>query len=226
MGLLLSTRRALINDPIGCLALRFDGVGALVNCGSDATLDNLPSAGIMTVDGWVRFTDRNDAIVSKGQFANRGWTIRGWDLTVELGGVRVDCDFPAANWFDGLWHHFVATYIDATKTGRVAVGAVWQPADVGVGAYVADAVDDFQMGVVPNPYLGDIAWIRVSDNDRFGAATGAVITIPARCPVPAIDGNVTEQWNIDEGSGLVTAASVNSPVNDGAITDATWISAE
>ena len=34
--------------------LEFNGATSVVDCGSDASLDNLPTAGDFTVDAWIR----------------------------------------------------------------------------------------------------------------------------------------------------------------------------
>jgi hypothetical protein len=62
--------------------------------------------------------------------------------------------------------------------------------------------------------------VRISSGDRFGV--GVNFAAPDRCPSPAVDGTTVELWSMDEGVGVVTAASVNSPANDGAMTDCTW----
>lgn len=216
--------------------LTFDGLTNLVNCGSGATLDNLADAQI-TVDGWFRYDALGagaSGIVGKG--ANRGfnngwalWTDNGDKLVLTVAGVTSAASGTSTAAIRGNgWHHFAGHFNDAgDRKPRIAIDGIWAVAGAAVnGAVIADAANSLIFGrrvdAAANYLLGSLAWVRISNNDRFGIGANFAANVPARCAAPAVDANTIELWTMNEGAGATAAASVTSPTNDGAITGATW----
>lgn len=232
MGLSLSTRRALLNLRLSHLLC--NGTDTSINCGSDASLDNLPGAGgDFTVDGWFRYDD-----------AAAGWScilqkriagVDGWAVFIDPGDLiyfyvslvvgNVDAYSIGTTVRDGLWHHAACFYDDVAKSGRIAVDGIWHVADPGAGAYQVDAANNLYFGIDTgggNPYEGALGWWRLSNSDRFTAGVNFIGRLPSRTEPPLVDANTIEQWNINEGSGIVARAIINTPTNDGTIANGIW----
>jgi len=220
---------------------------AFVNCGSDASLDDLHDP-LFTVELWIKFgytvggTDHFFPLVHKGIDNSVGWAFQYLDISNFTYGVRmtVFCATtnasayyrPSADYLiDGDWHHLVVVFDDAgDRTPHIAVDGEWitpSASTAGVGAVVSGAAYDLiigdRVGTGSSAPDGLIAWARISNNDRYDAATPTNFTPPAKDVPPEIDANTVEQWNFNEGSGSNTAAEVSSPTNDGTITDCTWV---
>jgi hypothetical protein len=210
--------------------VEFDG-STYINCGSGATLDDIPSGAEITIGAWVRLDmdATNQLVVMKGSVATSGWSLyyaegsNSWTFRVELDTTNVvafwNTDVVVA---DGKLHHIAAYYNDATKQGRIAHDGRWDIVSVGVGAYTSDAATDVFIGRRSNtawPLYGAIAWLEVWDNDHLGAGTDF---IPPRAPTAAGPGNLIETWWADEGTGATAAAQVTSPANDGTISNGSW----
>jgi hypothetical protein len=161
--------------------------------------------------------------------------VGGWLLFITATNtltLRVDLDTTDVNAShattvrDSVWRHVAACYNDATKKGRVAVNGVWGTASTGAGNYISDTANALmlaRLSTTASWYLtGGLAWVRVSNNDRFDAAGGASFSPPAKCTPPAADANTVELWALDEGAGSTAAASVTPPTNNGTITNGTW----
>ena len=217
--------------PVYPTSLEFDGAATGIDCGSAAALDNLPNGAILNIDAWVRYDPASAAsyldIVGKTTSLNGN----GWMLEITTGGnaqfkvvlattnmIASRDGFPR----DGKWHFVTCYYDDTTKTGRVAVDGLWGSPNTGVGAYQLDAAADLVVGKMAYANLrfwdGAIGWLRLSDNDRFGAVAGTTFVPPDRVNPPGADGNTIEQWNIQDGAGLTAIALVTTPGNDGTIT--------
>lgn len=213
-------------------ALSFANDDDAVDCGSDASIDNLPSGGQITVEAYVRFDKQKTRLQS---IINK----QAWDIRVQAGqlwGVVSAATQPAfsvvptsAFSADGLWHHVAMTYDDTgTRLVRVFIDGA-EPAytsqTAASGSYIADA--PFNLGIgnrILSPtraWFGLIGWCRVSDNLRY---TGS-FTPPSRCSPPAIDGNTAAQWNMQEGTGTTVDNAEGTSASDGTITGAIWSSA-
>jgi hypothetical protein len=216
-------------------AVAFDySSGTNINCGSGATLDDIPSGATMTVEAWVRFTESygtySPVIINKHQFsAGQGWMLRYSEngtiqFTLRLATTLAAAEKSGNVLDDQKWHHIVGCYVDATKTAYLAVDGVWVDSDVGAGAYQSDAALDLKIGVRSDDnshyWDGAIGWCAISSNDRYGAVAGTDF-IPPRQP-PATDGNHVEMWHLDEGTGATANAEVTTPGNDGTISNGTW----
>jgi len=208
-------------------AVEFNGTSTYIGCGSDASIDDIPSGAEMTVAGWVRLDSTAAStftIIHKGDALTTGWVVYvGVDGQlygyVPLATDNMQCTV-AVDIGDGKWHYFAFHYDDTTKTGTISVDGVWGASDTGIGAYQSDAASDLEMGrltALSSFWDGGIAWIEISDNDRHTAGTDF---IPPRAPYA--DGNTVEYWLMDEGTGATAAASVTSPNNDGTITNGSW----
>ena len=199
-----------------------------VNCGSDASLDDLAD-NAFTVEAWVQLaTDAAgiDVILAKGDSC--GWVltahtvINQWQAGVACATTSAIASYPLT--YDGKWHHLAFTWDDAgdRKVRLFLDGALVGTSIAGVGAIVSDAPYNLYFGVHGNgnsfPFKGGFGWVRLSDNLRY---SGSFSPLP-RCSPPAIDVHTIEQWNAQEGSGSILTASVNSPANDGALTNITW----
>lgn len=220
-------------------ALNFDAITDSVDCGSGATLDDMPDgANGFTADVWIRpdTAYSYNKIFVKG---NDGTTI-GWALYENAAQEKLACQICYAGGnalsvfdlaFDGKWHHVVISFkstgnggdgkIYASVDGKWASSYTTQTADGG-GAYVSDAAVNLKIGnryTSSQGWLGCIGWSRFSNiNTRYTVGTDFV---PPRT-MPAADGNTIEQWAMNDGSGPTVTASVTSPGNDGTITGATW----
>jgi hypothetical protein len=217
-------------------AVEFNGTNTVIDCGSGATLDDIPAGGgDISVDCWFRSDGEGDEAF--GSLLSKFGSGTGYHLSVSYNNDRLysavndattDAVASAAaaafgldTLMDGKWHLATFHYEDVTKWISLAVDGRWASSYVtrtqGVGAYVSEAAQDWRFGFAGAvyPFLGAIAWCEVSDNDRHSAGTDF---IPPRAPYS--DGNTVEYWAMDEGTGATVAASVTSPANDGTITPA------
>ena len=102
---------------------------------------------------------------------------------------------------DGEWFHY--------GEGRT-VAFKWNPLSREMWRHVKKQTN------LGTDWDGDIGWMRISDTVRYAAT----FTPPARCTLPAVDGN-TVLLEIQEGVGATTYDQSGND-NDGAITAATW----
>lgn len=223
-------------------AVLYDGSDTTIDCGSGATLDDMPDeANGFTVDIWARPDDWGEAntghLVSKyvGDLSG-GWMF-GLDSANGLFAFVFCANIDALSYSgtdeftpDGKWHKFTLFFHRTANGGDgkiyFAVDGKWissYPSQVvGVGAYQSDAAVNFHIGnSTPAPshtQEGVVGWVHLSDNDRHSHGTDFV---PDRQP-PATDGNSIEMWHLDEGTGANIVAEVTSPGNDGTLTNGTW----
>jgi len=197
-------------------------VRSVVDCGSNAVLDDLPDfavagKGQITAEAWTR-TDgygasNNGYIMCKISPPNsNGWlfsVFNLWGLFAYVGCAVTNAistsgldEFTA----DGLWHHVVMTY-DETGAGTplarriyLAIDGVWvtsyQQQVASAGNYSSEAVNNLLIGEDAGSTLtfdGGIGWVRVSDNIRYTVNTD--FTPPERCTVPSTDANAMGIWN-------------------------------
>ena len=215
---------------VDLFALDFDGVDDNVNCGSAASLDDLPSADF-TAEAWVMADGWGEGV--RGRIFDKTY----WYLSISnLHGIRAFASHagsPAATWTgpenfapDGQWHHVVTLWDQSLLqwTG-IAIDGQWFTDDIatGAGAYVSDAAQDLIIGndsTTAYTWNGKIGWCRISDSLRY--TVGNTFTPPDRCTCPADDGDTVSLWCMTEGSGA-TAADENANANDGTITGAAWV---
>jgi hypothetical protein len=208
--------------------LYFSSSGSKISCGSDASLDDLPS-GAMTVEVWVNLASdasNIDVFLAKGN--GSGWyfsaqtVVNTWQA-----GIVFDSASPVASYpiiYDDKWHHLAFTFDNAgdRKIRLFLDGILVKISPAASGNYVSDAADNLYYGVHGNgssfSFKGGIGWVRFSDNLRYSAD----FTPLSRGEPPAVDAHTVEQWNAQEGSGSLLGASVNSPTNDGSLVNVIW----
>ena len=223
-----------VTSGCGPAFLEFNGDTSVVTVGDDASIQDLHDAA-MTAEAWVRADTQGENstghIVRKGDLGTgRGWRLQ-FHVTQGLEG-DIECavadgwsrsgvdDFSA----DGLWHHVAMTWDDTwgNTYPRLWVDGVevtYHATQNRNGAISSDIGDDLYIGndnSSQRTWDGDIGWIRISDTVRYAAT----FTPPARCTLPAVDGN-TVLLEIQEGVGATTYDQSGND-NDGAITAATW----
>lgn len=221
--------------------LEFNGVTSITNCGSDAGLDDIPSGGAITVDGWVKSysTQANHRVIIQKSHADLFW---GWTFyvhaTAGLAG-RINYTPTDAHSYsgtdefdptDGVWHHILLTYNEAGVAARtiyLAIDGVWVSSYssqvASVGAYDIDNDRDLLIGNNGDnarSFDGDIGWMRVSDNVRY--AINVNFTPPSRCTLPAIDANVLGQWIGEEPPGATIINQEGTDTRNGAQTSCTF----
>jgi len=210
----------------GCFPnyLEFDAANSVVDCGSDASIDDLPNGGAITFDMWAKPTSYGEG--NTGYFARKGagWIIwfTGGNLQFVVYSAGGNSTAQVAYVIDSSWHHFAFTYDDTgAKTAQIWIDGVLSATGGALGgAYTADAAANLFIGAsnagAANSFGGDIGWCRYSDTQRWAAN----FTRPGRCTLPAIDANTMLQV-IYEGTGATTA-DMSGNDNDGDITSAEW----
>jgi len=222
----------------GYHSVLFNGATSTINCGTDASITDIPDAAF-TVDAWIYPTSLVGAqvIACKGISGGYGWWFEmiGAGAPLRLRGLA-ESDWGAADSYANevvaldTWQH-VALYFHADLKLYLALGGTWatyssqiamggpyggedgNPLWLGYDGKLADAGFHFD---------GYQSWVRISTGDRFGV--GVNFTPPAQCVPPVVDGTTIDIWPLDEGTGVTTSALVNTPANDGAMTDCVWIS--
>lgn len=216
----------------------FNGSTSDVNFGSDATLDDLAD-NAFTAEAWIRASGPGESnagrIFEKAGSASLGWffTVQATDGLVAFiycTPTRAETRISLSEFaIDDEWHH-VAMFFDDAGDRKIyfAIDGVWVTSysqqTAGVGAIVTDINEDLYLGNQSSndrTFDGFFGWSRISDNDRHNH--GSDFTPPARDAPPSVDVNTIEQWNTDEGLGTTLTASVNSPANDGTMTNITWV---
>ena len=210
-------------------ALDFDGTDDDVNCGSGASIDDLPSAD-MTAEAWV-FADGWGENSSGIIIGKTNWWL---GITATLGlsansvhAVSSGSTYTGPELFapDGQWHHVVAVWDQSALRWDLAIDGEWVDTTVtaAVGAYTSDAAQDLIIGNNSGgtrTWNGKIGWSRLSDNLRY--TVDVDFTPPDRCTCPGDDGNTVSLWCLSEGTGA-TAYDENANSNDGTITGAAWV---
>jgi len=223
--------------PLTPTSLEFDGAATVVNCGSGATLDDLPDGAEFTVGAWIRADGWGEAnlgrILDKSNVATVGWTFyvaSGSGLFATIKAADADAySYTGVDEFtpDSQWHFVVMYYDDTAGAGLrkiyLAIDGKWSPSYIAQvsadGAYTSDAATSLYIGNrsnVTTTFDGAIGWAEISDNDRY--THGVTFVPPARTNPPTPDINTIEQWNFTDGAGAAVTALVTSPANDGAIT--------
>jgi hypothetical protein len=231
--------------------VEFDGSSSMIDCGHDGSLANIWMNEAVTVEAWAYFEpfvgqpSMYQALLSKAAAQGGGyWTFR---CTYEPEGTYLDCVFTpdyipvisrvaVGPEFFSLWHHLLAVYDDTGGPGTpiyLAIDGVWAAVYVVQDPRVEAWVNDDTSGdlVVGRDSIGDmdhldggIQWVRISNSIRH--TIGLNFTPPDMCAPPVPDPDTKELWAVDEGIGVVTAATVHTPGNDGAMTNCPWYPCE
>lgn len=213
--------------------LDFNGTTTLINCGSDAALDDLQDAA-MTVEAWIKADSSGEAsgvIAAKATSA----LLEGWCFRVSASALNVFIRCATTDTVataetteftpDGEWYHVAFTWDDASftypKLWINGTESTYNTTTNRSGAIVSDAAHSLTIGndtSVGRTFDGGIAWVRVSDSVLYTAT----FTPPEKYAPPATATTTVEQWNLNDGSGATAAAEEDTPTNDGTITDGTW----
>lgn len=213
----------------------FDGSGDSISCGSDASIDDLPSgANGFTAEAWIRpkssgensggrVFDKSQWIVATAQITDN------LSMSFQISAATTNATARAVNTpslYSG-WHHVAITYNDNTdRLIHVWIDGVeveYASQVAASGALSSDAASTLYIGnnsAGTRCFDGCIAWCRLSDTVRY---TGTFIP-DELCSPPAIDVNTVAQWNMTEGSGATIDNAEGTAASDGAITNALWAS--
>lgn len=201
--------------------LEFNGDTSKINCGSDASIDDLPASDF-TVDGWVYAQSGGEGglgrIIGKENWLLR-WGTSG--ITAYIDFATTDILVTVSSSPDNKWHHVALVFDSATKVAKIYVdGALQATSAAGSGAYVTDAALNLTIGnnnAGSVGFDGYIGWMRVSNFERW---LGNFYS-PARCRLPDLDGQTLALW-IYENTGTTANNFQGDPALDGTITDGTW----
>lgn len=223
--------------------LDFNGDTSSINCGSNATLDDIPdfavaAKGNITAEAWIKPDTWGEANAGR-IFSKTNWSLRldsalGLYSNVVCAAQTAISDSGLDEFtLDGEWHHVLMTYSEVglgtavARTIYLAIDGVWVATyptqQVSAGNYTSDAAQNLFIGNNAGGaacFDGKIGWTRISSTIRYDPA--ANFTPEPRCTIPpTIDANVQGSW-IYEGSGATAHDMAGVAARDGAITDGTW----
>lgn len=205
-------------------AVVFNGTNTLINCGSDAGLDNLADAAF-TIEGWFRTNKTGTCTLL---YKQDGWFL--YTTGVSIFGI-IYCATTNATALvvssivvgDRKYHHLAMTWDDAgDRKARIYVdGVLLATSSAGVGAVTDDSAYNLRIG---NDNFGSIlegavGWCRISNAVRY------IANFPPskRFSPPIIDANTIAQWNMIEGSGTVVDNAEGTAGRDGTVSNGSWI---
>lgn len=226
----VATRRALLSRPRaaagGCFALDFVGSGWAnsINCGSDASLDDL-HAGAFTYELYSYHEDAfTDAwLLCKGP---RLRLYRHYIYAYVYAATTNATVISGNNTYtSAAWHHVAMTYDNG---GDRKIRAFCDGAEVSYNSQVAaegDILTDASVGAYVGKYEGGpthngyVGWVRISNVVRYTSN----FTPAARCAPPDTDSNTIMLLKLTEGSGT-TVADSSANGNDATLTSVEWLS--
>jgi len=218
--------------------LEFGVSGDNVNCGSDASLDDLPigaSSNGFTVEAWVKADGWGLGSSGPGNYGlivTKYNPPNGWQFYIqETYGLCIyisRATTPAIAYSgvddftpDGLWHHVAMIYpylglprlfIDGTEVSS------YHTQQAGAGAYNSDAALNLiigdRHGIIGATWEGDIGWVHLYDEPVWPS-------FDLRCELPEVKRDSVGIW-ITEGTGATTYNRANPGTADGTITGADW----
>jgi hypothetical protein len=228
-----SSAWADVGTPVTPVSCAFNGTSTSIDCGSEASVDNLQDAAF-TAEAWINASgwgmNSQGVIFTKcGGTFNNSWIFR---LVAGLGlRARVYCATTIADAYlsntlfspDNKWHHVVMVFDDAgDRKPYIAIDGIWQVASTtaGVGAVVDDAANSLTFGAMNNFYFaGRIGWGRISSTVRYTPSTD--FTPPPRGICPAGDANTVRLFPMNEGTGT-TITDLSSNAQNGTLSNGTW----
>jgi hypothetical protein len=211
--------------------LIFNATTSSVNCGSDASLDNLAD-NAFTAEAWVYALGYGEGTLGTIFDKTSGVADQGWYLMTFSGqGIQayIYCAVTnayarsgVANFLLNQWNHVAICWDDAADRyirlfiNGIQLGTLVQ----GNGAIVADAANNLMIGgraTGDRTFDGYIGWSRISNFVRYTNN----FTPPARCKIPEPDANTLAIW-IREGTGTAIDNYQGTAAADGVAANCTW----
>ncbi len=216
-------------------ALKFNGQSTRVNCGSDVSLDDIPT-GPFTIGMWGRFdshgkTDQGFLMCKCISGFTNGWFLHhtstlGFRARIEFATSDAESRTTDFSYIDGKLHYFTLFFNQGVDDKiYLAVDGKWATSyalqNAAAGAYESDAAVSLLIGDDPDQnrtFDGGVGWGAIWAGDHHSHGSDF---IPPRTP-PTPGGGLIEAWHMNEGTGSTAAAQVN-PLNNGVITGHQWI---
>jgi hypothetical protein len=216
-----------------CYALYFSSLLSstpYVNFGSHSNFDNMPQgASGFTVEGWIRPTQGEGYVLTKGWIVQMESQSGGISFTVPRSGIDDYALVPAENLtFSYDWIHYAFTYEATSQEIRcwingIEVTTLDTRSATGTGSITTDASISLLMGNSStgggDEFFGLIGWQRLSNVRRY---TSSTIPVPELGNPPDIDVNTIAQWNMREASGSTLDNAEGTSSLDGTIAGAQW----
>ena len=229
-----------VGTPVTPTSVAFNGSSTSINCGSEASVDNLAD-NAMTVECWARANAWGEDIVAGGTLVQKALanaTANGWQIryrTNGYGGIHVviPCATTTAEvmtgkttiFIDKKWHHIAFTWDDASSLypqvwfDGVKITSSYTVSRV--GAVIDDSSCNVLIGNNSNgstTFDGAIGWVRISNNIRYTEN----FTPPARTSPPASDANTVRLFPMNEGAGT-TITDLSTNAQNGTLANGTWL---
>lgn len=201
---------------------------SIVNCGSDASLDDLHAAAF-TAEAWVYATAATSfgTILGKPSGAAVGWflaygSIFGFQAYVYCAVTDAYTYVGLTNSPRDQWVHVAMTWDNAAdRIIRMFInGNPFGTVVPGSGAISSDAANNLNIGNdsgVTHSFYGYIGWARISNYVRYSG----VFQPPPRCIIPQVDAGTLGLW-IHEGQGTAIDNIEGTAARDGTATNCTW----
>ena len=209
-------------------SLEFDGIGSWVNCGSDASIDDLAD-NAFTAEAWIYlmgFSGSGGRIFAKvGVAGNVGWRLllqpaSGLSSVVFCAAINAQNNTGISAISYNEWMHVAMTWDDAADRNiRLFVNGIQYGTPIqGNGAILSDAAEDLLIGQgYSSSWSTYIGWARISNFVRYGG----VFQPPPRCIIPQVDAGTLGLW-IHEGTGTAIDNIEGTAARDGVATNCTW----
>ncbi len=209
----------------------------------DATMQDLPTGGGVTIEAWIRTASgtaaQNGRILDKGVVDSGGYAF----FVQTANELVFEADFDSTNgkWSstatvltDGTWHHVAVTYDGSSVANdpimyvdgvSVSVTEDTTP----VGSYVSDVGNSLLIGnSSPGSahFVGDIDEVRLWSDIRTVSEIAdnkdSELAAQTSSGGAAIDAGLVSVWTFDENVGATVYDRQQVNGNDGTITGADW----
>lgn len=222
------TVRHLIPRPTTYSALRFDGAGSFVDCGSNSSLRG---TGAMTICAWVYGVDWS---APRTIVANRVGGASGIILYVAFGGaLTFETDFASSSTSGAssftlptdAWTHVAVTRTSGGPAIFFKNGVQFNTTASLTNP--ATATISFKIGSEPsgaNPFSGMLNDVRLYDSALSG---GEILNIYNNAATPSA--NLRGWWRMTEGTGTTAADSSGATTNNGTLSGSAipvWVAGE
>ena len=199
--------------PIVPESVVFNGINTAINCGNEASINNLPD-GALSIDFWLNresvAVDSYDNILTKA-WSNAGLAVFTFGSML-VAEIKCATSNPQAIYTlpsGRVWHHYLITFDDAgdRKIRIFFDGVLVSTSVAGVGAIVDDSAFNLLISSPGNGIKGSMGWFRISNSIRYTAN----FIPPSRVAPPANDANTVRLFKMDEGTGTtITDSSTNA----------------